>query len=88
MFPRALRLSISSSIIEQVNTVCQAGLATIAFFYVDFRDGDKQDIRGLLSSILIQLCNQSDNFSEILSSLFANMAVALANPARMYFLNA
>lgn len=48
----------------------QMGLATISFFYFDFRDGGKQDIRHLLISILIQLCVQSDQYSEILSALF------------------
>ena len=48
----------------------QMGLATISFFYFYFRDGGKQDIRHLLISILIQLCVQSDQYSEILSALF------------------
>lgn len=48
----------------------QMGLATISFFYFDFRDGGKQDTRHLLISILIQLCVQSDQYSEILSALF------------------
>ena len=47
--------------------MCQTGLATLAFFYFDFRDIGKQDARSLLSSILIQLCHESDKFSEILS---------------------
>jgi hypothetical protein len=52
--------------------MCQMGLATIAFFYFDFRDAGKRDVSHLLSSILIQLCDQSDKFSEILSTLFTN----------------
>ena len=48
------------------------GLATISFFYFDFRDGGKQDVRHLLTSILIQLCSQSDKFSEILSTLYTD----------------
>jgi hypothetical protein len=48
------------------------GLATISIFYFDFRDHGKQDVRHLLSSILIQLCSQSDEFSKILSSLFSD----------------
>ncbi len=48
--------------------MCQTGLATLAFFYFDFRDIDKQDARSLLSSLLIQLCLESDKFSGILSS--------------------
>ena len=49
--------------------MCQTGLSTLAFFYFDFRNIGKQDARSLLSSVLIQLCHQSDKFSEILSSL-------------------
>jgi hypothetical protein len=51
--------------------MCQTGLATLAFFYFDFRDVGKQDARSLLSSLLIQLCNESDKFSEIISSLYS-----------------
>jgi hypothetical protein len=49
--------------------MCRTGLATLAIFYCDFRDSDKQDARNLLSSILIQFCHQSDAFAQILSSL-------------------
>jgi hypothetical protein len=60
----------SSSVIEEVHLMCQMGLATVSFFYFDFRDGDQQDVRRLLSSLLIQLCDQSDKFSELLHALF------------------
>jgi hypothetical protein len=65
----ALTLSISSAIIEEVRNVCQTGLDTLAFFYFDFRDTGKQDIRSLLSSLLVQLSYLSDNFCEILFKL-------------------
>jgi hypothetical protein len=45
------------------------GLASLGYFYVDFRDRAKQEARGLLSSLLVQLCVQSDRFCTILSSL-------------------
>ena len=48
------------------------GLATVSIFYFDFRDGGKQEVRHLLSSVLIQLCGQSDEFFKILSSLFTD----------------
>jgi NACHT domain len=48
-----------------------AGLATVAYFYLDFRDASKRDARGLLSSLLIQFCAQSDPFCEILSDLYS-----------------
>jgi hypothetical protein len=67
-FLGALTLITSSSIVEDVQAICQTGLATLAFFYFDFRDIGKQDARSLLSALLIQLCHESDKFSEILSS--------------------
>jgi hypothetical protein len=67
-----LTLSTSSSIIEEIHDMRRMGLATISIFYFDFRDRGKQDVRDLLSSILIQLCGQSDEFSKVLSSLFTD----------------
>ena len=72
LFFGALTLLTSSSIIEEVHNKCQTGLATISLFYFDFRDGGKQDVRHLLSSILVQLCDQSDKYYEILSTLFTD----------------
>jgi len=50
----------------------QMGLVTISMFYFDFRDRGKQELRHLLSSILVQLCGLSNKFSEILSVLYQN----------------
>ena len=52
--------------------MCQTGLATLAFFYFDFRDAAKQDVRSLLSSLLVQLSNRSDNFCAVLSELYSD----------------
>jgi len=46
------------------------GLASLAFFYCDFREDQKKDLRGLLSSLLVQLCHQSDSYCDILSNLY------------------
>ena len=43
------------------------GLASLAFFYCDFRDDSKKNLRGLLSSLLVQFCHLSDSYSAILS---------------------
>jgi hypothetical protein len=71
LFLGALTFSLSSSIIEDIRAICQIGLANLVFFYFDFRDSDKQNARGLLSSLLTQLCATSDRFSQILSSLYS-----------------
>jgi hypothetical protein len=44
-----------------------AGLASVAFFYFDFRDTDKQTRRKLLLSLVIQLSARGDPCCEILS---------------------
>ena len=46
------------------------GLASLAFFYCDFREDQKKDPRGLLSSLLVQLCHQSNSYCDILSNLY------------------
>ena len=40
-------------------------------FYYDFREDEKKDLRGLLSSILFQLCDQSDSYYAILSAFYS-----------------
>ena len=36
---------VSSTIIEDIGTMQKAGLASLAFFYCDFRDGRKKELR-------------------------------------------
>jgi len=45
----------------------KSGLASLAFYYFDLWDGQKQHRRKLLSSLLFQLCGQSDSYSDTLS---------------------
>ena len=40
-------------------------------FYYDFREDEKKDLRGLLSSVLFQLCDQSDSYHTILASFYS-----------------
>ena len=60
----------SSSIIEDIDSMRKLGLASLAFFYCDFREDQKKELRGLLSSLLVQLCHQSDSYSDVLSKLY------------------
>lgn len=59
----------------------EAGLATVGYYYADFRDSAKHGARGLLSSMLIQLCIQSDDLCKILHSLFLKHARGLHQPS-------
>jgi hypothetical protein len=36
-----------------------------------FREDEKKDLRGLLSSVLVQLCHQSDSYYDILSKFYS-----------------
>ena len=49
----------------------EAGLASMAFFYFDFRDSSKQNARGALSSLLTQLSAQSDDYCGVLDRLYS-----------------
>ena len=49
----------------------KCGLASLAMFYYDFREDQKRDRRGLLSSVLFQLCDQSDSYHDILSTFYS-----------------
>ena len=48
-----------------------AGLATMAYYYFDFRDVKKQDCYGLLSSVISQLSSKSDSCFKVLSQLYS-----------------
>src|ERR1700761_3994965 len=59
----------------------KAGLASLAFFYCDFREDQKKDLRGLLSSLLVQLCHQSDSYYDILFKFYSEHAKGLRHPS-------
>ena len=71
----------SSTIIDDIDDMRKAGLASLAFFYCDFREDRKKDLRGLLSSVLVQLCHQSDSYSEFLSKLYSEHANGSRHPS-------
>jgi hypothetical protein len=73
--------SASSSIIEDIDGMRKLGLASMAFFYCDFREEQKKDSRGLLSSWLVQLCHQSDAYSDILSNFYLNHSNGSRQPS-------
>jgi hypothetical protein len=60
----------SSSIIQDITSLSDAGRALLVYFYFDFRDADKQKLHDLLPSLLIQLSARSDPCCGILSQLY------------------
>ena len=59
----------------------KAGLASLAFFYFDFREDQKKELRGLLSSLLIQLYHQSDSYYDVLSDFYMEHDKGLRYPS-------
>jgi hypothetical protein len=57
-----------------------AGLATMAYYYFDFRDVKKQDCYGLLSSLISQLAAESDSCYNILSHLYPGNSRGIRMP--------
>ena len=49
----------------------KSGLVSLAIFYYDFREDRKKQVSGFLSSVLIQLFNQSNSYYDILSDLYS-----------------
>jgi hypothetical protein len=57
-----------------------AGRASIAYFYFDFRDVNKQNLRNLLPSLLIQLSTRSDHCFDSLSRLYTSCDRGVQKP--------
>ena len=70
----------SSSIIEDIIALRDAGRASMAYFYFDFRDDDKQKLQNLLPSLLIQLSARSDPRHDTLSKLYYSHDRGEQNP--------
>jgi hypothetical protein len=80
-FPRYLTVPASSSLIEEIKTMQKSGLANFAMYYYDFRDYKKKDLRGLLSSVLFQLCDQSASYHNILSTFYSTHLDGAQSPS-------
>jgi len=53
----------------------------LAYYYFDSRESKKQDLYGLLSSLLCQLSGESDSYLDILSKLHSDCANGMRKPS-------
>ena len=58
-----------------------SGFAILAYYYFDSRGSQKQDLYGLLSSLLYQLSTGSDSYRGILSKLYSENASGTRKPS-------
>jgi hypothetical protein len=80
-------LSISSAIIEDIENTREAASALIAYYYFDFKDGSKRDLRGLLASLLFQLGYSSDRNWDVLHRLYTGCRDGTQQPSETALAN-
>ena len=56
-------------------------LALIAYYYFDFKDASKRDVRGLLASLLFQLSDDSGHCRDVLLKLYTSCHDGSAQPS-------
>ena len=61
--------------------MCDAGQASMGYFYFDFRDVNKQHWRDLVHSLLTQLSSRSDICCDILSHLYSDHSNGAEQPS-------
>ena len=76
-----LTVLVSSAIIQEIEVLRKSGLASLAFYYHDFREDQKKDLRGLVSSVLFQLCDQSDSYYDILLNFYSTHRRGAQHPS-------
>ena len=76
-----LKWFCSSAIIEDLMSLRESGNASVAYFYCDFRDDDKQSCRNLLHSLIVQLSARSESRCDILTDLYNSHDRGLREPS-------
>ncbi|KAI0269097.1 hypothetical protein BGY98DRAFT_307744 [Russula aff. rugulosa BPL654] len=72
---------LCSAIIQDIIALRTDGLVSMAYFYFDFRDIDKQNRRDLLPSLLAQLSDQSHRHCDILDNLYLKHGSGAQKPS-------
>ena len=72
---------ISSAIVEDINNMREDKSALIAYYYFDFKDASKRDVRGLLASLLSQLSDDSDRCRDVLHELYTSCRDGSTQPS-------
>jgi hypothetical protein len=74
-------LITSSSIIQHVMNLRNAGQATLAYYYFDFRNKEKQDVRNFITSVLCQLSEFSKPHFDIIYRLYLSHGNGMRQPS-------
>jgi hypothetical protein len=60
----------SSAVIEDIKDIRESRSVLLTYYYFDFKDATKRDVRGLLASLLLQLVDSSDSCWDTLHQLY------------------
>ena len=72
---------LSSAIIQHIMKLRDAGDATLAYFYFDFRDEQKQSVRNVVTSLLVQLSVYSKPCCDIIYRLYSTHGKGMHQPS-------
>ncbi|KAF8274330.1 hypothetical protein EI94DRAFT_851249 [Lactarius quietus] len=72
---------LCSAIIQHIMTLRDAGKARLAYFYFDFRDEEKQNMRHAITSLLIQLSAYSKPCCNIIHCLYLEYGKGMQQPS-------
>ncbi|KAH9997429.1 ankyrin repeat-containing domain protein [Russula compacta] len=67
--PGAGKSILCSAVIEDIKSMQEGTPALIAYYYFDYKDASKRDVRGLLTSLLFQLAYDSNRCWDVLHEL-------------------
>ena len=73
----------SSAIIQHIMKLRDSGRATLAYFYFDFRDEEKQNIRNAVTSLLIQLSAYSKPCCDLIYRLYSSHGKGTQQPSKV-----
>ncbi len=76
-----LILLLSSAIIENVKQMRESRSVLVAYYYFDFKDAAKRDVQGLLTSLVLQLVDNSDRCWDLLSQLYVTCCDGSEQPS-------
>jgi hypothetical protein len=74
-------VTTSSAIIQHIMKLRDTGNATLAYFYFDFRDEQKQSVRNVVTSLLVQLSAYSKPCCDIIYRLYVTHGKGMQQPS-------
>ena len=73
--------SVSSTIIQDIEAMCEAGQASMCYFYFDFRNVNKQHLNNLIPSLITQLSTHSEPLWDVLLRLYVKHKCGKKQPS-------